>query len=87
MPQRTSPTARTITSMDTPKMPVVAKVKPLMQQTKAVDLEALSHETGVPVDALRTLAGISDPANEHLFTAESARSAFAAAAKKSPHAR
>lgn len=72
--------------MATPKMPVVAKVEPLVQQTNAVDREALSQETGVPVDVLRTLAGISDPANEHLFTAESARSAFAAAAKTAPRA-
>jgi hypothetical protein len=43
----------------------------------AVDLEALSRETGVPVEVLRTFAGISDPANEHLFTAQSARKAFA----------
>jgi hypothetical protein len=34
-------------------------------------------ETGIPVDVLRTLAGISDPANQHLFTAESARRAYA----------
>ena len=67
--------------MDTPKTPIVIEPAPLAGRTYAVDLEALSHETGVPVDVLRTLAGISDPANEHLFTAESARSALAAAAK------
>lgn len=42
-----------------------------------VDLEALSRETRVPVDVLRTFAGISDPASEHMFTTESACKAFA----------
>jgi hypothetical protein len=51
-----------------------------------VDLETLSRETGVPVDVLRTLAGISDPANEHLFTAESARKAFAGVKVRHAHA-
>lgn len=41
-------------------------------------LETLSRETGVPVDVLRTFAGISDPANERMFTAESGCKAFAA---------
>lgn len=52
----------------------------------AVDLESLSRETGVPVDVLRTFAGISDPANEHLFTAESARKAFAGVKVRPAHA-
>lgn len=52
----------------------------------AVDLESLSRETGVPVDVLRTFAGISDPANEHLFTAESARKAFAGVKVRRAHA-
>jgi hypothetical protein len=41
------------------------------------EFEALSAETGIPVDVLRTFAGISDPENEHMFTAEAARKAFA----------
>lgn len=45
-------------------------------------LERLSFETGVPEDMLRTLAGISDPKNEHMFTAEAARKAFAGVVKK-----
>lgn len=40
------------------------------------DEDTLSQETGVSVPVLRTLAGISDPANAHLFTAESARRAL-----------
>lgn len=39
--------------------------------------EHLARETGVPAEILRTLAGISDPKNEHQFTAEAARNAFA----------
>ena len=39
--------------------------------------EHLARETGVPAEMLRTLAGISDPKNEHQFTAEAARKAFA----------
>ena len=39
--------------------------------------EHLAQETGVPAEMLRTLAGISDPKNEHQFTAEAARKAFA----------
>ena len=35
-------------------------------------LAALSLETGTPVEMLRTLAGISDPANAHMFTREAA---------------
>lgn len=42
-----------------------------------VNLEALSRETGVPVDVLRTFAGISDPVNERMFTAEYGCKAFA----------
>lgn len=45
-------------------------------------VESLSQETGVSVDMLRTLAGISDPNNEHLFTAEAARKAFAGDVRK-----
>ena len=41
-----------------------------------LDEAALSRETGVSVPVLRTLAGIFDPANAHLFTAESARRAL-----------
>lgn len=40
-------------------------------------LVALSLETGTPVEMLRTLAGISDPANAHMFTREAAFHAFA----------
>jgi hypothetical protein len=36
-----------------------------------VDLEALALATGVSVEVLRTFAAISDPENEHLFTASS----------------
>jgi hypothetical protein len=42
-----------------------------------VDMEKLSRETGVPVEMLQTFAGISDPRNKHLFTAQAARKAFA----------
>lgn len=42
------------------------------------DLEALARETGCAVELLRTFAGISDRANDHLFSAESARKALAA---------
>lgn len=65
---------------------VPAKPTPAPAKQNAVDLEALSRETGVPVDVLRTLAGISDPANEHLFTAESARKAFAGVKVRHAHA-
>jgi hypothetical protein len=44
--------------------------------TAPPDLEPLSRETGVPVDVLRTLAGMSDPANAHLFTAAALREAL-----------
>lgn len=43
----------------------------------AIIAEHLAQETGVPVEMLHTLAGISDPKNEHQFTAEAARKAFA----------
>ena len=43
---------------------------------RGFDEGALSQETGVSVPVLRTLAGISDPANARLFTAESARKAL-----------
>lgn len=42
-----------------------------------LDLEALSRETGAPIEVLRTLAAISDPANAHLFSAAAAAKAFA----------
>lgn len=47
--------------------------------TKAagVDLVALSHETGVSVNVLRTFAAVSDPKNKSLFSANAARKAFA----------
>ena len=38
---------------------------------------ALSHETGVSVNVLRTLAAVSDPKNKSLFSANAARKAFA----------
>lgn len=63
-----------------------AKLAPVPAQQSHVDLEALSRETGVPVDVLRTFAGISDPANEHMFTAESARKAFAGVKVRHAHA-
>lgn len=47
------------------------------EQPVSLDLAALSRETGVSVDVLRTLAGISDPANEHLLTAQSLGAALA----------
>lgn len=42
-----------------------------------VKLEELSRETGVSVDFLHTLAGTSNPGNEHVFKAAAARKAFA----------
>ncbi|MEP6502144.1 MAG: hypothetical protein ABJD97_02350, partial [Betaproteobacteria bacterium] len=39
-------------------------------------LAALSLETGTSVEMLRPLAGISDPANIHMFTREAALRAF-----------
>lgn len=54
-----------------------AKPAPVSSQQNHLDLEELSRESGVPVDVLRTFAGISDPANEHMFTGESVRKAFA----------
>jgi hypothetical protein len=44
-------------------------------------LETPSIELSIPVDVLRTLSGISDPANEHLFT----REGLAATLLKSGH--
>lgn len=52
---------------------------PVSTLQSQVGLEALSRETGVSVDMLRTFAGFSDPANEHMFTTESACKAFAGA--------
>lgn len=40
------------------------------------DLEALSRETRVPVDLLRTLGGISDLRHARLFTREALRRAL-----------
>lgn len=65
---------------------VPAKLAPAPVEQSAVDLEALSSETGVPVEVLRALASISDPANEQLFTAESARKAFAGVKIRHAHA-
>lgn len=42
-----------------------------------VDLAALSRETGVSVNVLRTFAAVSDPENKNLFSANAARKAFA----------
>jgi hypothetical protein len=39
-------------------------------KTAPVDLEALSRESGIAVEVLRTFAGISDPAEKHMFTVE-----------------
>ena len=63
-------------------------VKPASAPVKrsAVNLEALSRETGVPVKRLRTFAAISDPANEQRFTAEYARKAFAGVKLRPDHA-
>lgn len=63
--------------MPAPRKPTTARLSAAPAERHSVDLEALSRETGVPVEVLRTFAGISDPANEHLFTTESARRAFA----------
>ena len=41
-----------------------------------LDLNALSHASGVPTQVLTTFAKISDLRNRHLFTAEAARKAF-----------
>lgn len=57
---------------------------PVPARQTHVDLEELSHETGVSVDMLRTLAGIFNPCNEHLFTAEAARKAFAGVKVRHP---
>lgn len=62
------------------------KPAPVSAEQCHFDLEALSRETGVPVDVLRTFAGISDPANEYLFTAEAARKAFAGVKVRHAHA-
>lgn len=51
-----------------------------------VDLEAMSRETGVPVEVLKTFAGISDPANADLFSAESAYKAFGVETLQAAHA-
>lgn len=42
-----------------------------------VDLAALSLETGVPVNVLRTFAAVSDSKNKNLFSANAACKAFA----------
>lgn len=42
-----------------------------------VDLAALSRETGVSVNVLRTFTAVSDPKNKNLFCANAARKAFA----------
>lgn len=54
-----------------------AETASALPERSSVDLEALSQETGLSVEVLSTLAGISDPRNEHMFTAEAARRAFA----------
>jgi len=48
-----------------------------MAKQEPVDFEELSREVGVPVDILHTLAGISNPSNEYMFTAVTAYKAFA----------
>lgn len=65
---------------------VPAKPTPVPAAQSAADLEALSRETGVPVDVLRTFAAISDPAHEYLFTAKSAPKAFAGVKVRRAHA-
>ena len=40
------------------------------------------EEVGITEEMMRTLSGISDPKNEHLFTAEAAQKAFAGVVKK-----
>jgi hypothetical protein len=42
-----------------------------------IDLEELSLRTEEPVASLRAFAGISDPSNRHVFSAEAPRQAFA----------
>lgn len=42
-----------------------------------MDLDALSRETGVPVNVLRTFAAVSDSKNKNLFSANAACQAFA----------
>ncbi len=42
-----------------------------------MDLAALSRETGVSVNVLRTFAAVSDPKNKNLFSANAAGKAFA----------
>jgi len=59
---------------------------PPVAKQAGVNLEELSRETGVPVDMLRTLAGISNPNNAHMFTAEAARKAFAGVKVRHEHA-
>lgn len=72
--------------MPTSRKAAAASPAPSPAAQASVDLEALSRETGVPVDVLRTLSGILDPNNEHMFTAESARRAFAGVRLRRPRA-
>jgi hypothetical protein len=51
------------------------------------DLEALSSETGVPVDVLRTLASISDSRHAHRFTRRALRRALDDVAERALHAK
>jgi hypothetical protein len=56
--------------------PASTKPAAAPEEQNSVDPEALFSETGVPAEALRKLAGISDPLNEQVFSAEAARKVF-----------
>lgn len=51
--------------------PLLANMPGCIIAQGTVDLEGLACETGISVEVLRTFAAISDPENEHLFTAAS----------------
>lgn len=55
----------------------LAAAKAAPPKETGVDLVALSRETGVSVNVLRTFAAVSDPKNKNLFSANSARKALA----------
>lgn len=85
LPKTYAPDTKTTMSAFRKSIPAKLSVTVSTQQGQ-VDLEALSHETGVPFDVLRTFAGISAPANEHMFTTDSARTAFAGVKVRHAHA-
>ena len=62
--------------MSVPEIPTLVPSPTTPDVSGRGNLEALSRETGVSVEMLRTLAGISDPTNRHLFSAEAAYDAF-----------